>query len=72
MASLFALAYLWQAEQQRQYPGQHDEVVPALRGPAAMCLQGAADSIVAIHCHSHDHVGGGKHSKNLKVLHQAT
>lgn len=68
---IFVLLYLWQAEQQRQDPGQHYEAVPALRGPAAVRLQGAADSVVAIRRHGHNHVGGGEHAEDLEVFHQA-
>lgn len=64
--------YLGQAEQQRQPPGQQYEAVPALGGPAAVGLQGAADGVVAVHRHGHNHVGGGKHTEHLQVFHQAT
>lgn len=64
--------YLWQAEQQRQRPGQQYEAVPALGGPAAVGLQGAADGVVPVHRHSHNHVGGDKHPEHLQVFHQTT
>lgn len=64
--------YLWQAEQQRQSPGQQYEDIPALHGLTAVCLQGTADSIVAVHRHAYDHVGWGEHSENLQVFHQTT
>ena len=62
--------YLWQAEQQRQRPGQQDEGVPALHGPAAVGLQGTADGVVPVHRHSHNHVGRDKHPEHLQVFHQ--
>lgn len=65
------MVYLWQAEQQGQTPRLYYEGIPTLRGPAAMGPQGAADSIMAIHCHGNNHVGRGKHPENLQVFHQA-
>lgn len=70
--SLPVSPYLWQAEHQRQPPGQQYEGVPALRGPAPVCLQGAADGVVAVQGHGHDHVGRGKHPKDLQIFHQTT
>lgn len=64
--------HLWQAEQQRQPPGQQYEAVPALSGAAAMRLQGAADGVVSVHRHGNDHVGGGEHPEHLQVFHQTT
>lgn len=64
--------YLWQAEQQRQAPGQQNEAVPALSGHTAVRQQGAADGVMSVHRHGYDHVGGAEHSENLQVFHQAT
>lgn len=63
--------YLWKAEQQGETPGQQYERVPALCCTTAVRLQGAADRIVAIYCHGHNHVGRGEHPQNLEVFHQA-
>lgn len=65
-------AYLWYAEHQGECPGHQDRGVAARHGPSAVGLQRAADGVVAVHRHGHDHVGGGEHAHNLQVLDQAT
>lgn len=67
-----SIFYLWQTEQQWQYPGHYYEVVTALGCTASVRPKGAADRIVAVHCHGHDHIGGSEHAEDLEVLHQST